>query len=266
MNGLWLVCWATAAASGIQGLLWLHYRRTDRADWVDAGWAASLGLAALIYGVLGPGDPARRILAASLGGAWGLRLSVHLARRIAGGPEDGRYLQLKAEWKSNLSLKFFIFFQFQALLAVALSVPFLWAALDPRPGIGPLAWAGVGLALSSLAGETLADAQLRRFKSDPAHKGQVCRVGLWGVSRHPNYFFEWLIWVAFALMAGSSPWGWTAVACPALMLHFLLRVTGIPMTEAQSLRSRGEAYARYQREVSAFVPWFPRNRSQKGPV
>ena len=66
----------------------------------------------------------------------------------------------------------------------------------------------------------------------------------------------WRLSCAFALLALPSPWGWTALACPALMLHFLLRVTGIPATEAQSLRSRGEAYARYQREVSAFVPWF----------
>lgn len=266
MSGLWLVLWATIAACGIQTVLWLHYRRTDRADWVDAGWAASLGLAALIYGVLGPGEPARRILVAGLGCAWGLRLSAHLVRRIAGGPEDGRYLQLKAEWKTNLPLKFFFFFQFQALLAVALSVPFLWPVLDPRPGIGLLAWVGAGLALVSIVGETLADAQLRRFKSSPVHKGQVCRVGLWGVSRHPNYFFEWLIWVAFAVMAWSSPWGWTALACPALMLYFLLRVTGIPLTEAQSLRSRGEAYARYQQEVSAFVPWFSSNRAPDGPA
>ncbi|HET8714603.1 MAG TPA: DUF1295 domain-containing protein [Holophagaceae bacterium] len=270
MNGWMLILLATLGAGALQAALWLVYRRTDRADWVDAGWAGSLGLMALLYGALGPGDLHRRLLVAALGGFWGLRLALHLARRIAGGPEDGRYTQLKAEWKTGLRAKFFLFFEFQALLAVFLSLPFLWTCLDRRPGLGLLPWLGAGLGLVSILGEALADAQLRRFKADPANRGEVCRAGLWSVSRHPNYFFEWLIWVAFALLAFPSPWGWTAIACPALMLHFLLRVTGIPATEAQSLRSRGEAYARYQREVSAFVPWFPKTTpkttSKKDPA
>ncbi len=258
MNGITLVALGLGLACGLQAALWFVYRRTDRADWVDAGWAGSLGLMAVLYGALGPGDLHRRLLVAVLGGSWGLRLALHLAHRIAKGPEDGRYTQLKSEWKTDLPKKFFLFFQFQALLAVFLSLPFLWPSLDPRPSVGLLAWLGGALALISIAGEAVADAQLRRFKADPAHRGQVCRAGLWNLSRHPNYFFEWLIWVAFTLLAWASPWGWTSILCPALMLHFLLRVTGIPATEAQSLRSRGEAYAHYQREVSAFVPWFPK--------
>lgn len=264
MSGLLLVGSAAALSCGLQAALWGLYRRTDRADWVDAGWAGSLGLMAVLYGALGPGDPRRRLLVAVLGGAWGLRLALHLARRIARGPEDGRYTQLKAEWKTGLPMKFFLFFQFQALLAVFLSLPFLWPSLDARPGLGLTVWLGAALALLSIGGEALADDQLRRFKADPVNRGKVCRAGLWSFSRHPNYFFEWLIWVAFALLAWASPWGWTAVLCPALMLHFLLKVTGIPATEAQSLRSRGEAYARYQREVSAFVPWFPKTYRKDG--
>ena len=99
---------------------------------------------------------------------------------------------------------------------------------------------------------------LPNFKADPANKGAVCRVGLWGWSRHPNYFFEWLIWVSFAVFALGSPWGWVGICCPILMLYFLLRVTGIPATEAHAVRSRGEAYRQYQREVSAFVPRAPK--------
>jgi steroid 5-alpha reductase family enzyme len=112
----------------------------------------------------------------------------------------------------------------------------------------------------SVVGEGTADAQLRRFKADPANRGQVCRVGLWGWSRHPNYFFDWLIWCAFVLLALGSPHGWATLGSPLLMLYFLLRVTGIPATEAHALRSRGAAYQRYQQEVSAFVPLPPRTR------
>ena len=107
-------------------------------------------------------------------------------------------------------------------------------------------------------GEAVADAQLAKFKADPASKGRTCRVGLWRYSRHPNYFFEWLTWVAFAWFATSSPNGWIGWISPALILYFLLRVTGIPATEEQALRSRGENYRRYQETTSAFLPWFPK--------
>ena len=261
MSPLHLILIALGFSCLLQTMIWIVYRLTDRADWVDAGWAGSLGVLAIFYGLWAGGDPGRRLLVACVGGIWGLRLALHLARRIATGPEDGRYTRIKAEWETGLPWKFFLFFQAQALLSVLLSLPFLWASVDRQPGISGLAWAGATLAALSILGETLADAQLRRFKADSANRGQVCRVGLWSVSRHPNYFFEWLVWVAFTLLAWNSPWGWTSVLCPALMLHFLLRVTGIPTTEAQSLRSRGETYARYQREVSAFVPWFPKKGS-----
>lgn len=107
-------------------------------------------------------------------------------------------------------------------------------------------------------GESVADRQLDRFRRDPANKGRVCRVGLWRVSRHPNYFFEWLLWVAYFTFALASPGGWLTAYCPALMLYFLFRVTGIPTTEAQALRSRGDDYRECQRTTSAFVPWFRR--------
>ena len=99
---------------------------------------------------------------------------------------------------------------------------------------------------------------MRQFASDPVNKNAVCDIGLWRWSRHPNYFFEWLIWAAFCLFAIDSKYGYLALVPPALMLYFLFRVTGIPATEAQALRTRGEDYKRYQETTSAFVPWFPR--------
>jgi steroid 5-alpha reductase family enzyme len=108
-------------------------------------------------------------------------------------------------------------------------------------------------------GESAADFQLMYFKSKPANHGVICQVGLWKYSRHPNYFFESLIWIAFALFAMGSPYGYVALIAPMLILYFLFRVTGIPATEAQALRSKGESYRRYQQTTSAFVPWFPRS-------
>src|SRR5207253_10734062 len=115
------------------------------------------------------------------------------------------------------------------------------------------------LAVSS-AGESTAYRQLLHFKMEPENAGRTCQVGLWRYSRHPNYFFEWLMWVAYALFAAASPWGWLASACPLVMLYLLIRVTGIPPNEAQALRTRGEEYREYQRATSAFMPWLRRRQ------
>lgn len=253
-----------AGASGTAALmfgLWLVQRRTRNAAIVDAGWAGGLALLAFFYASAAGGDPLRRALVAVMGGLWGIRLAGYLlVTRVIGQPEEGRYQHLRQIWSGNINLKFLLFFEAQAALDVILSVPFLLAAIDPRPGLSWLEYGAVGLFALAFAGELLADAQLKRFKTDPANRGRVCDVGLWRYSRHPNYFFEWLIWVAFALFALKSPHGWLAVVSPALILYFLLRVTGIPATEAQAVRSKGDAYRRYQETTSAFVPWMRRAR------
>jgi len=130
----------------------------------------------------------------------------------------------------------------------------LVAVNNSSGNIHPLEIVGALIWLTGLLGETVADQQLKSFKRDGNNKGKVCDLGLWGWSRHPNYFFEWLIWVGYATFALASPYGWLALPLPLLMLHFLLNVTGVKATEEQALRTKGEAYARYQRTVSAFIP------------
>lgn len=156
----------------------------------------------------------------------------------------------------------FFFFQTQAIAAVLFTIPALIASVNPAPELSWIELAAVGVWVIGGVGESMADRQLERFKSDPANRGRTCQIGLWRLSRHPNYFFEWVIWVGYALFATASPWGWIAWLCPAAMLYLLLNVTGIPMTEAHALRSRGEEYRRYQETTSAFVPWFPRQKAK----
>ena len=251
--------WGAGILSLLQLGFWFWQRRTRNAGWVDVGWALGLAVMAILAASLGPAPLERRLLVGVMGSLHGLRLGLHLWHRVATeAHEDGRYQAIRAAWQTGVNTKFFAFFQAQALLDVLLGLPFLLAAWNPRPGLHPLEWAAALLWLGAWFGESVADGQLRRFKARPESQGRTCREGLWRFSRHPNYFFEWLVWVAYLLLAFSAPWGWTAVLCPALMLYFLLRVTGIPYTEAQSLRSRPEDYARYQRETSSFIPWFPK--------
>jgi steroid 5-alpha reductase family enzyme len=179
---------------------------------------------------------------------------------VVGKEEDGRYRKLRRDWGPHAQAGFFLFFQAQALADVVFSIPFLIAMRNAAPF--PSAWDAAGLLvwLAAVGGETLADAQLARFRADPLHRGRTCRVGLWGWSRHPNYFFEWLHWWSYVLLAAGTPWGWLNLFAPALMLFFLFRVTGIPATEARALESRGEDYRDYQRTVSAFLPRPPKRR------
>ena len=207
-----------------------------------------------------PAGTPRRIAIAIVAVAWGLRLAFYLLfTRVIGHAEEGRYVQLRKQWRTNILLKFLLFFQFQAVLCIVLSASFLLAAENPTPRFSAFEYAAIVLWAVALAGEIAADMQLNAFKADAANRGKTCRAGLWNYSRHPNYFFEWLIWASFCLFAIDCKYGYLALFPPALMLYFLFRVTGIPATEAQALRTRGEDYRRYQETTSAFVPWFPRN-------
>ena len=260
-EALHLALLATAIALTMMAALWAWHFRLKDAGIVDPGWSAGIGLVALVYALLGPGWAPRRAAVAAMGLIWSVRLTVHLARRLHDEPEEGRYQALRAAWSkegTNVSRRFLFFFLFQGLLDVFLSLPMLLAVLNPEPRFSGWEIGGAALWLVSIAGESLADAQLTAFKRNPASRGKICDAGLWRYSRHPNYFFEWLVWMAWLVFALGSPWGVFAALCPALMLFFLLRVTGIPATEEQALRSRGEEYRRYQRTTSAFVPWFPK--------
>lgn len=245
--------------SGFAGIYVLA-RRINNYGIVDIAWSYAFAVIGLIYALGGTGALPRRIVLAVMVGVWSVRLGTHLYIRVMGHHpiEDGRYLQLRHDWKDNFGPRMFRFFQMQAVSVVVLAVPFLLAMSHADPNFHPLEIAGIVLWMFALAGEALADAQLKRFKQDPTNRGKVCAVGLWRFSRHPNYFFEWMVWVSFAVFAAAAPWGWLGVLSPAIILYLLLRVTGIPLTEEQSVRSRGDAYRAYQRTTSAFVPWFPR--------
>lgn len=243
--------------------LWLVQLRTRDAGISDFGWAASLGGLAVFYALaLDAGWPPRRALVAALAGIWSARLSWHLlVDRVLPAGEDGRWRALRERWGDRAPAGFFGVFLLQALLAVALSGAYLLAMRVPAEGFRPWDFLGALIALGAVLGETVADRQLARWRADPAHRGRTCRAGLWRYSRHPNYFFEWLHWWAWPVIAIGAPWGWAAVYAPLLVLGFILGLSGIPATERRALVTRGEDYRRYQRSTSAFIPWPPREES-----
>jgi steroid 5-alpha reductase family enzyme len=255
---VWLAGWATAAL--LLGVLYLLQRRTRDATAVDAGWALSLVAIAVLAAVLGPGRIEHAALIATIAGLENLRVALVVSRRIGKG-EDSRYQELRARWRARgrEQSTFAIFYEAQALLAAILALPFVLAVFATHRGLAPVEWAGLALWLVAVVFGTLSDEQLRRFKADPANRGRTMRSGLWRLSRHPNYFFQSLAWIAYALVACAAPWGWLGFLSPILLVLLIVFVTGIPPSEEAALRSRGEEYRRYQRETSVFIPWFPKS-------
>ncbi len=245
---------------------WFMQRATGNAGWSDAFWSLAVGLAGTALALVpveGTDYPTtRQLVVALLVAVWGIRLGSHIALRSMQGKEDSRYAQFRVEWGDDFQPRLFRFLMIQAAAGAFLALSMLLAAQNPVVEFRIQDWLALLVLAIGIAGETMADAQLRRFASDARNKGKVCDAGLWAWSRHPNYFFEWLGWLAYPLFAvdlsGAHPWGYLALTGPAFMYWLLVHVSGVPPLEAHMLRSRGDAFRAYQRRVPAFFPRPPR--------
>jgi steroid 5-alpha reductase family enzyme len=248
-----LISWAAVAI--VMLIVWIWAKMIKNNGVVDIFWAFNFTIIAAIIYFLADGFGQRKVLVCALAALWSLRLGIYLLIRVGSHlkEEEGRYKQLRLEWNET---KFFFFFQMQAFSNVMLAIPFFVIALNPAPELSIIEYIGAGLWLICIIGEGVSDWQLKHFKSNPANKGKVCQYGLWNYSRHPNYFFQFMIWVSVFIFALPSPYGWISIICPVSIGYLILKVTGIPMTEEQAVRSKGQAYIDYQRTTSAFVPWF----------
>ena len=256
---VWIfVAWVMMA--GVMAALWVLQRRTGDAGIVDVAWGLGVAACGAGFAYASDGLLVRRAAIVMVMVCWAVRLSGYVLKRVLTMREDGRYQQLKQDWGDAVDRKMFAFYQFQAFASVLFALPVLVASQNALPWRW-LDSLGLMIGVGAIVGESWADWQLSGFRGNPDNRGQVCRVGLWNYSRHPNYFFEWLHWWAYVCFANLLSWGWLTIAFPMAMLYFILFKTGIPPTEQQALQSRGEAYRKYQQEVSAFVPWPPRQPS-----
>lgn len=242
-------------------LAWLIQLRTRNAGIVDPIWAYTLGGLAVFYAAVGTAPSTVTWALAAMGGVWGLRLGTYLIARNRGKPEDFRYAHYRAKWGAAANSRMFWFFQFQNVFTLILAASaFLPVAY--REGVPPFACLilAVGLWTVSVLGEGLADAQMKRFQSNPANKGKVCRAGLWRYSRHPNYFFECVHWLAYVALAIGSPWWWATLIAPLVMAFLLVKLSGVPLLEAGMIKRKPD-YAEYVRTTSALIPWPPKKAS-----
>jgi steroid 5-alpha reductase family enzyme len=257
--------------AAVMALAWLVQRLSRNVGWVDVIWtlgtgAVGIGVALIPSpGFAGPNH--RQWIIAALVAIWSLRLALHVAVGVASGPEDGRYIALRREWGSSFQSRLFWFLEIQAVAPALLVLAILVAARNPAVEPRPIDLAGALVLALGIFGERTADRQLKRFKADPANRGRICDAGLWRWSRHPNYFFEWFVWLAFPLFAFGSdyPWFWLAFIAPAAMYLVLVHGTGIPHLEAHMLRAHGRAYRNYQARTHAFFLLPPRQKAA-GPA
>ncbi len=242
-------------------LVWLVSLRLQDASVADICWGLGFVVLAWLYVLLSPGLTPRSWLAVALVTAWGLRLARHILRRNHGKGEDPRYRAMRAThgqvfwWRS-----LFAVFWLQGAILWFVSFPLLVAVRAEQPA-GLTALDGLGLLLFAVGFgfEAVGDAQLARFKAEPANRGTVLDTGLWRYTRHPNYFGDATLWWGMYLVAAATPGGWATVLSPSLMTLLLMRVSGVTLLEA-GLKTSKPGYRDYIARTPAFLPWRPRVR------
>lgn len=247
----------------IMAMCWLIVTYNQRAGLVDVAWSFCIALNVMIAAFwLDTAPISVRIFIGCASSIWFLRLTWHLLRRYwHESEEDRRYANMRRAMGQFKHLGFLAFFMFQAGLAILFSYPML--SLLSTTVIQWSEWthwaliAAAIMMLLAFIGESTADQQLYRFKQKPEHHGKTMDQGLWKYSRHPNYFFEWLHWFAYPIL-GLAAGQYLLWVYPLLMWAFLYYITGIPFSEQQALRHRGQNYRDYQQRTSMFIPWQPK--------
>ncbi len=284
---LMLISIATAFNFVVFIASWVYARKMNNYSIVDVIWAFSFGATSLTLASVAPVTTRSEWILIAMLIAWSMRLGSHLGRRVFSHleSEDSRYLELRREYGAQVESRFLRFYLFQATSVVILLAPIYVALVggnaseapwcgtsslsggnDPSQTIcqdfftNPVRSAAVLLWIIGWIGESIADAQLAVFKRKPENRGKVCEVGLWSWSRHPNYFFECVIWFGMGIYALSYPHGWIGILSPIIITTLIVKMTGVPYAEAQSLKSKPELYRDYQARVSTLIPWPPKTR------
>jgi len=232
---------------------WIVSLRQKDVSIVDSFWPLLILTGTATYALLAQQPGPRTLVVLALVGLWAVRLAAHITWRHWGEPEDRRYQAIRARNQPYFEYKSLVLvFALQAVLAWVVSSLVLSAVLNPRPW----SWLdslGVIVIVAGALFEAVADWQLARFKSDPAHKGKVMDQGLWRYSRHPNYFGEFCVWWGFYLVALSAQGWWWAIASPLLMTVLLLKVSGVALQE-KDIAERRPGYRDYIARTNAFFP------------
>jgi steroid 5-alpha reductase family enzyme len=250
---------AAIAIVALMVVTWVISVIVHNASIVDIVWGLGFVVVAWVVRIaIDQGDDARQWLLVALTTVWGLRLAIHLFVRNHGNGEDYRYRAMRKKFGDRFPIiSLYSVFGLQGVLMFVVSLPVQLGQADPTPDIGVIAFIGIALWLVGMFFESVGDAQLARFKKDPANKGVVMDTGLWRYTRHPNYFGDACVWWGIGLVAaetGSGAWG---LIGSLVMTILLRRVSGVTLLE-RSLVKRRQGYTEYVARTSPFVPRPPK--------
>ena len=250
---------------------WAAWRATRNSGWIDVIWTFAVGVVGAFsaFAPIGPeADGSNHLIIAAMISAWALRLGLYIAGRTAGISDDPRYAKITDDWGDQAESKMFWFLQLQAFFGVFFVLAVALAAANPVPSWSAGATLGSIVFVVGIAGSAVADRQIARFKAAKVSGNtdkMVCDDGLWAYSRHPNYFFEVVIWSSFAITAlnfsGDWNWGFLAILSPLCMYWLLRYVSGVPPLGQHMVSRYGNEYRDYQARVSVFCPWPAESRS-----
>ena len=242
-------------------IMWAWGRFKNNYGVIDVGWGPVIIGQGIVYAIFGENNPVK-LFVVGVGIVWALRLAVYIffTRILPNHPEDKRYVEFRKDYGNKVHSKFYTnVFLLQGGLALFVSIPFLIVSLKAFEEFSILVWIGCAISLLGILFEAIADLQLKNFVHDPSNKGKVCNIGLWKYSRHPNYFFEWIVWVGVGIATLAVPEiGFLGLITPIFMYLLLVYVSGVPLAEKQSLKSKGKLFEEYQKTTNAFFPWFPK--------
>lgn len=250
-----ILLYAWIALLGVVVIFWLLFLKTANPSIIDCGWSLGVFLASTVFILINNHFPPNKVVGLYwfLLFLWATRLSGYiLITRVLKNEIDKRYLQISDDWV-NKQFGFLMHYVLQSLLMLIVAIPFYFIAQIERHTITLKEIVISGCILLFLIGESIADYQLSRFKNKKTD--EVCDKGLWAYSRHPNYFFEWMIWLMFAVGTVSNKQSLLSLLSPLFLWYLFVFITG-PISERASIKSKGFKYLEYQKRTAMFIPWF----------
>jgi steroid 5-alpha reductase family enzyme len=256
------VGWSAAALLAVLAITFVVAKVVGRHNVIDTTWGLLFCAVAVVAFVAssGHGDTLRRWQLFVLPLVWGLRLAQHVGRRSAGKGEDPRYAQLFSKAKGSPDLYALrSVYALQGVLALLIAGPILVGAFEPA-AVGVVAWLGIGVWAVGVLFEAVGDAQMERWRADPAHHGKVIDVGLWRYTRHPNYFGDACVWWGIFLVAADAWPGVITIYAPIVMTLLLTKGSGARILEKHM--SERDGWTEYAARTSGFFPLPPKRRAQ----